>query len=452
LLVGDLVVDTLRGRAYLSNRTSSRLMVFEPSAFSFSADVSVGSEPWGLHLNATGDTLLVANSGGTSVSQVALGAAPREAVDRRVQTRNTALFEVTLSVKVDTLPNGVEVADTLAERAVGLDFSDRPQYVAKDAAGRILYSTRPTGSAPRGTVRIVSNQLGWTEHETRMLARIPEDTEKAEKVVAVLNADSVLYTRDGFMEVWDHVPGFPEQILYSGVQRPMDALRTMAFTTGSDVDFLLDTRWNLEAVSFADTTYVASSRDRTYVAFGDGGQPGAGRVVVWHSPSATITRRLLVADLVNNASERVRALELNRDGSLGVARGAFGTYFFASDLRLRGTVPEGIDGGGGAALHPDHPDTPAPLASSNVTLAFTMTGDRTIRILDTVHYRERGRIVIRDGIAGPMRVSPPLPSDNGGQGRNCSGADCVVAKVFAVTEAGGVVVVDIRASDIQALP
>jgi hypothetical protein len=51
-----------------------------------------------------------------------------------------------------------------------------------------------------------------------------------------------------------------------------------------------------------------------------------------------------------------------------------------------------------------------------------------------------------------MRVTPPLPTDNGGQGRNCSGPDCVVAKVFAVTEGGGVAVVDVRRSHIQTLP
>jgi hypothetical protein len=451
-LIGDLVVDTLRQRAYLSNRYLSQLLVFDPRAFRFSADVSVGAEPWGLHLNAAGDTLLVANSGGTSVSHVALDGTPRESVSRRVQTRNTPLFEISLNIKKDSLQSGVVLVDSLVKAAVGIDFSDRPQYVAKDADGRILYSTRPTGAAPRGTVRIVENQLGWTEHETRILARIPEDVAFSEETVVLLNADSIFYFKDGLLEVWDHVPGFPEQVLYSGVQKPMDAIRTMVATTGSDIDYMVDGRWNLEAVSFADTTYVAASRDRTFVAFGDGGQPGVGRVVVWHSPSATITRRLIVVDLVNNASERVRALELNRDGSLGIARGAFGTYFFSNDLRLRGTVPEGIGGGGGAALHPDHPDTPGPLASSNVTLAFTMTGDRTLRILDTVHYRERGRILLRDGIAGPMRVTPPFPSDNGGQGRNCAGPNCVVVKVFAVTDAGGVVVVDIRAADIQPIP
>jgi hypothetical protein len=449
--IGDLVVDTLRSRAYLSNRSASQLLVFDPIGFRFASQVSVGSEPWGLHLNGSGDTLLVANSGGTSLSHVSLTGTPREAVERRVQTRNTPLFEIKLKITVDTLPDGTEVADTLTQSVLGLDFSDRPQFVAKDAEGRILYSTRPTSAASRGTVRVVTNEVGWAEHETRVLVRIPEDVELAAGNVVVMNADSVLYYRDGFMEVWDHVPGFPDDIITSGPQRPMDALRTIYFASGSDVDFLADSKWNLEAVSFADTTYVAISRDRGYVAFGDGGLPGVGRVVVWHSPSATITRRLLVADLLNNASERVRALELNRDGSLGIARGSFGTYFFSKDLRLRGTVPESL-GGGGAALHPDHPDTPAPLASSNVTLAFTISGDRTLRILDTVHYRERGRIQLRDNISGPMRVSPPLLADNGGQGRNCAGLNCVVAKVFAVTSSGGVVVIDVRASDISTLP
>jgi hypothetical protein len=358
---------------------------------------------------------------------------------------------VTLDIEVDTLPYGNEVADTLTLVASGLDFSDRPQYVAKDAQGRILYSTRPTGAAPLGTVRIVLNQPGWQEHETQILARIPEDVVRAEGKVAIMNVDSVLYTRNGLLEIWDHVPGFPNQIIFSGTLRPMDALRAMSATT-SDMDWLVDSQWNLEAVSFADTTYVAISKNRNFVAFGDGGQPQVGRIVLWHAASATITRRLPVADLVNNASERVRALGLNGDGSLGVARGSFGTYFFSNDLRLRGTVPEVSVGGGGAALHPDHPDTPAPLASSRVTLAFTMSADRTIRILDTVHYRERGRIVLRDAIAGPMRVTPPLPSDNGGLGRNCGGPECIVAKVFAVTEAGGVVVVDVRNSDILDLP
>lgn len=451
IVVGDLQVDTLRGNVFVSNRQSNLLHVLRPENHQWQSDVVVGAEPWGLHMNRTGDTLLVANSGGTSISHVSLLGAPRETVSQRLQTRNDVLFQMSLEEN--------EQGDTIVASFQSFDFSDRPQFVAQDAQGRILYSTRPTAVAPLGTVRWVENQSGWAEPETRILARLGQnlvreevDVTKEEMTVAVLHADSINFFFDGRIEIFDHRTGFPDQILRSGVRLPLSALRQITSQSGSNVKYLQDAAWNLEAVSFADTTYVASSRNRNWVAFGDGGRLDAGRVVVWHSETATISSRQTVGDLLNNDSERVRALELNSDGSLGIARGAFGTYFFSRDLRLRGTVPEEVAGGGGAALHPDHPDTPSPGASSNQTLAFTVTGDRMIRILDTVHYTERGRIPLRDAITGPMRVTPPLPTDNDGQGRNCSASDCVVAKLFAVTEAGGVVVVDIRSSHIRALP
>lgn len=446
ILVGDLQVDTLRERVYLSNRLSSRVHIFEPGAFQWGPDVAVGSEPWGLHLNGTGDTLLVANSGGTSVSKVSLSGTPAEIVPERIQTRNTALFEIEL--EVDTLDDGTVVVNSTAEGVRFYDFSDRPQHVAQDASGRILYSTRPTGAATRGTVRVVIHEPGWEDHETRVLARIPLDVTAEERSLTVLHADSVNFFWGGMIEVWDHRPGFPSQIVRSGIQEPLDALETLRVHPDSDVEYLPGSKWELDAVSFSDTTYVATSRDRMCVAFGDGGEPEVGRIVMWHTPTADISRRLRAADLLHNSSERVTALEMNRDGSLGIARGSRGMYFFSNDLQLRGTVPEAA-GGGGAALHPDHPDTPAPVASDQTTVAFTMGGDRTLRIVDTVHYIERGSIQVRDGIGGPLRVTPPLPSDNGGQGRSCSGPDCVVAKVFAVTSGGGVLVLDVRASDIE---
>jgi hypothetical protein len=266
----------------------------------------------------------------------------------------------------------------------------------------------------------------------------------------VLNADSIVPYENGFVEVFDHQPGFPSQIIQSGILKPLDALRFMEADPLSDVEFREGARWQLGAVSFADTTYVATSRDRNWVAFGDGGEPTVGRVVLWHAPAGEISSRLPVADLVNNASERVRSLELNSNGTLGAARGTYGTYFFSRDLRLRGNVPEYVPGGAGAALHPDHPTDPAvpPSGSSSTTLAFTATGDRAIRILDTVHYNERGRILVRDDIVGPLRVTYPFATDNGGQGRSCQGQNCVVLKVFAATATGGLVVADILASDI----
>lgn len=456
IVVGDLQVDTARGRVFLSNRLSNRLHVFQPATFAWQGDVLVGAEPWGMHLNAGEDTLIVANSGGTSVSRVVLGATPVEAVGQRVHTRNTALFEIDLEPEADSVP-GMPVSvdpDSIAEVVRLLDFSDRPQYAAQDAMGRLLFSTRPTVAAPRGTVRVVTNQPGWEEPHTRILARVPQDLSAATRTISVLNADSIVPYENGFIEVFDHPEGFPSQLITSGIQKPLDALRTIALNPLSDVDFRSGTRWSLGAVSFADTTYVATSRDRNWVAFGDGGEPSVGRIVLWHAPVGEISSRLPVADLVNNASERVRALDLNLNGTLGAARGAFGTYFFSRDLRLRGNVPEYVPGGAGAALHPDHPTDPAvpPTGSSATTLAFTATGDRAIRILDTVHYYERGRILVRDDIVGPLRVTYPFASDNGGQGRNCQAANCVVLKIFAATATGGLLVADILASDILTSP
>ena len=256
IVVGDLQVDTFRSRAYLSNRLSNHLHVFHPTNFDWEGDVTVGSEPWGLHLNTSGDTLLVANSGGTSVSRVSLAGDPQEAVTSRIQTRNTALFEVEYDIETDTLPDSSIVADTLTKGVRFLDFSDRPQYVSQDAAGRVLYSTRPTGVAPRGTVRVVTNQLGWDEHYTRMLARIPLDVTFKDKFIAILNADSVRAFVGGLLEVWDHPQGFPSQPFSSGIQLPLDALRTIGANPLSDVESLVDSEWILDAVSFADTTYV----------------------------------------------------------------------------------------------------------------------------------------------------------------------------------------------------
>jgi len=458
IVVGDLVVDHGRGNVFVSNRQSNRLHIFRPADFAWTGTVAVGSEPWGLHLNRTGDTLLVANSGGTNISHVALSASGgQEVVGNRVQTQNHVLYQFGLDFA--SLPAGADSTLARADTVTWFDFSDRPQYLAQDASGRLLYSTRPTAAAPLGTVRWMENEPGWAEPETRILVRLGYnpireelDLVQAQGSVVVAHADSIITFWDGQIQIYDHQPGFPDQLVVSRIGPPLQVAAEMAADPRSDVEYFRDAAWNLEAVSFSDTTYVAYSADRAKVAFGDGGAAAPAKVVLWDATDRTLSARLWVADIVNNASERVRAIDLNSNGGMGVARGAFGTYFFRTDLRLLGTVPESVPGGGGAAFHPSHPQGGLPLAPSMSTLAFTVSGDREIRILDTVHYLERGRIPIRDAIAGPMRVTPPLASDNGGQGANCTGPSCIIAKLYAVTEAGGVVVVDVRASHVQPVP
>jgi hypothetical protein len=189
------------------------------------------------------------------------------------------------------------------------------------------------------------------------------------------------------------------------------------------------------------------------VAFGEGGRAEAGRISFWHAGTRGLSYEVSVADIVSNASEPIRGLELNRDGTLGAARGD-ASYFFTTDLRLQGSFVDGLEeGAAGVVLHPRHPgDYRAGVArgSTPETVAFLGTGNRTIRIVDTVHFTYRGEIPIRDNLSGPFRAGPPTASDN--QGKSCpSNPTCVVAKLYAATDAGGMVVIDVLASDIEPL-
>ena len=69
-----------KDRLYLTNITRNRVEVFNLADSSFKAAVIVGSRPWGItawprdRAGTKGDTLLVANSGGTQISYVDLNA------------------------------------------------------------------------------------------------------------------------------------------------------------------------------------------------------------------------------------------------------------------------------------------------------------------------------------------------------------------------------------------
>jgi hypothetical protein len=67
--VADMVVDPGSQRVFLSNRGDRRIEVLELQRLAFATTpVLVGSEFWCMAMNRTGDTLLVANSGGTNIS------------------------------------------------------------------------------------------------------------------------------------------------------------------------------------------------------------------------------------------------------------------------------------------------------------------------------------------------------------------------------------------------
>jgi hypothetical protein len=435
-VVPDAAVDAARERLYLSSLTNSRIEVLNLRTQRFESSVLVGSEPWGVHINRTGDTLIVANSGGTNLSYVTLTGTPAEIVNRRVRTPNSNVFEIEQTKDA----NGF-----IRYNVSFIDFSDRPQFIAQDVNGQLLYSTKPTGAAPDGTIRIVTNQPGWQQPEVRLLLNDLVTFADSFRI-AVVHVDSMrVFTNAGsndLIEIYDHVNGFPIQVIRSGQRSVIGALDSLSRHPQSDILYAAG-RFALQLVGLRDTTYVAASGDRRRIMFGEGAA-NPGRIIMWDATTADISNEITIADLLGNASERVTGIALNLDGTFNAARGTSAAYFFREDLRLQGHAASPASGAAGAQLHPEHPSYVSFPPSSANTLAFVAAGT-SIRIFDTVHFTARGEIPVRDNISGPLRVSRPLAGETTG----CPGQDCIVAKLYGVTNAGAVVVVDVRTRDIR---
>ena len=298
---------------------------------------------------------------------------------------------------------------------------------------------------------------------------------------------------DDQVTIVDHVPG-DNTVTITSITDEIDlAIADLINNTSSDVYAVTGSKWNVENVGFTDTTLVAASGDGGWVVFGEGAIDPIGRVIMYETATDAISRFIEVTDLITNAGETVKGIGLNYDGTLGVVRGTNQVSFFTTDLRLQGGPLLSLSGGSGAVLHPLHANA---RSLTNFTgeyrpdthLAFVGSGEGTVDIYDSFHFFRSGRIFIRDIISGPLRASLPFPEDNqdssgapfqcatttvtdqtgraigsaieifqGGQFGDPWPADggaggtedrCVVLKLYGTTDAGGVVVIDVRKSDI----
>ncbi|MFL5567902.1 MAG: YncE family protein, partial [Gemmatimonadaceae bacterium] len=127
--VADALYHAGKDRLYLTNITRNQVEVFNLADSSFKAPVIVGSRPWGLaawprdRTGTKGDTLLVANSGGTQISYVDLNAGTSGSGLEvfRYMLPNIIVFTITTSTSATSgLPIRVRTK---------YDFSDRPQFI-----------------------------------------------------------------------------------------------------------------------------------------------------------------------------------------------------------------------------------------------------------------------------------------------------------------------------------
>lgn len=447
--IGDLIVDTERGRVYVSNKADNAVEIFgwDGAGFDRQPAVHVGALPWGMTLDLTGDTLIVANSGGTSLSYVALDA-PAEA--RRFETPNAVLYQLTQSDSTSTI-------------VTHLDFADRPQFVAQDAAGLVLYSTRPTSAAPSGSIRTVQSDPAWLAQQSDLLlwtqvidnnawgpGVTPQPcyvgTTNSSENCVIAFADSVKINYEAptlgtQLEVYDHVPGFPDQVI-ADTSGSWFAITQNLVSRGSDILFIQGD-WAMDEWLTGDTTFVAASGNGAWVGIAEGAAD-PGRVWLWGELGAhpPLFERLIsdvtnISDYVNNTSDRVTGLALNEDGLVLASRSGTQVFFFTNPMRLRGTYEDLlIAGGSGIAIHPD---ASFDAGSPSTNWAVVGGAGPELIVIDTRHFRRIGTIAIGEPVGGTLRITGPIAGDD---------AD-VIAHIFGVTRSGGIFEVAVRTGDID---
>jgi len=440
-LIADAVVDTIRELMLLSDFNFGVVRPFDLRNEVFLDNVPVGSDPWGVGIDLTEDLLLVGNSGGTNISVVDLG--PRSpgspAVGNeidRYQTQDLKVFQVD------------EAYDAIGRKIFPVtfyDYSDRPQFLAQAANNYILYSTVPARADLAGTIR----EYDPVDREIRFFVGYAGRENPGNPQIQIINADSV-FSINGARQfvVCDHTRGnFANASCIIASDSLSDAtIQVAAKIAAENWDVEIFTDLDIGSIALTDTTLVAASGDREYIAFGEGDTPGrAGRVMLYRSADGSISNGLQVTDLTGNAEEKVFGLALNNDGSLGVVRGTM-AYFFGPDpsgvnvLRMLGTNDRINPDGAGAALHPDNDITASPPEGDDPSrrLTFLGSGDARVEIVDAHFYEvPRGNLLIRDPILGPLRISRRLPPDPAE----------VILKLYGITE-NGVVVIPVKDTDI----
>ena len=398
--VADAVYHAGKDRLYLTNITRNRVEVFNLADSSFKAPVIVGSRPWGIaawprdRSGTKGDTLLVANSGGTQISYIDLnaGASGSGLEVFRYMLPNIGVFTITTTTSATSgLPIRVKTA---------YDFSDRPQFLGatcKDAGGgvcgdRILtYSTTPTPGQPPPFADL-NGTLRW------------ENLTKG--VTPAGHSDST--TSHFFFEQaigQDGARGDTLEIDRYDADGVGFAVLVPAFSA------LGSTVVRAKSLAFRDTTFVRGSGNFRRAVFGEGGSVVNSRAMMYDVDRGYdavewwvdrgVSPPVDVSDFIANTSARMFGVAINFDGGLAAFR-ADSTYITNPALRLMG-IFNTTNTNAGLDFHPQNTGNFSfPL---NTRLAFAASSEPLIEIYDTNCYLRVGTIPIRDPIIGPVTAA-----------------------------------------------
>jgi hypothetical protein len=403
----DAIYHPRTDRIYLTNIQKNQVEVFNLADSSFKSAINVGSRPWGItpwprdHNGNLGDTLLVANSGGTDISYVDLNTGSTGREVSRYALPNIIAYTITTTKNPAT--------GLLMQQRTKYDFSDRPQYLGATCAGVgsgcgdviLTYSTTPTG----GQSEPFNNNNGTLRWENLRTHQSHFFFEQAEGQ-GVDRADTL------------------EIVRYDANGQDVNTLVPYKQWAKSGTDSTqVSTVVKISELGFRDTTYVRNSGNFRKAAFGEGGLANGTRAITFDAsrglsnqvilPNGTVatvpiatedlglSRAQDVSDFVANAFARVTGVAMNFDGSLVGVR-ADSTYLLNPALRLQGILSTAASNSG-LDFHPGNSGPNSfPLSSR---LVFAASSDPQIDIYDSYCYKLVTSVPIRDPIIGPIKAS-----------------------------------------------
>ena len=406
LPAGGVVADAMyhpgKDRVYITNITQNRVEVFDLATLAFQPGIIVGSRPWGIagwprnSTGAMGDTVLVANSGGTSISYVRLDAVGNGAEVFRYQLPNIIAFTITTTTSATSA--------TPIQVRTKYDFSDRPQYLGATcrptcgAGGDVIlaYSTTPTlgQSAPfqknNGTLRWEDLTLGGT---------VAGKTDPRTSHFFFEQAIGQSAARSDTLEI----------IRYDANGVDQATLVPYKYTnpvTGAVSSTVVD----ITKLGFRDTTFVRGSGNFDRAIFGEGGAVNGSRATTYNVSQGFdpnfpfvdlgVSPASNVSDFIANAFSKVQGVAINFDGSLVAIRGD-STYLLNGALRLQGVLPTAA-ANAGIDFHPQNNAAMFPLSTR---LIFAASSQPLIDVYDTNCYQKIAQIQIRDPIIGPVKAA-----------------------------------------------
>jgi hypothetical protein len=431
--IADAIFNANDSTLYLTNPDLSRVEIFQVANTSFVAAgiPTAGPQPWGIALwprdtlGNYGDSIVVANSGGTELSIIDV----RPGVRRLAWRQDLPDFLIE-TYRILTAP--------LREEIRVFDVSDRPQYVATvcrpNSGGATacnadsifaIYSTTPTISSTspfsgRATLRMekLKNTLDTLQLFSHLFWELAGDS-----TLSSTSRDTLR------IEMRRGRPYNEQKVLLSACQGVTIELATFGL---------------------GDSTYVRNSGNFTHAFIGEGGNITTqfARVIGYTAKADLIqgdatarrcdtslggftsdsgrndrdkgvTPAIDVSDFISVTGVTIRAVATNFNGGTNLVH-ADSIYFLDEGLKLKGTACSEAAPGSGCLLSTFGMDMNyrhdflagqggstglGGTRDSTLRVAFAARPDGNIDVFDTFFYGRIATIPVRDPIIGPLRVA-----------------------------------------------